>query len=139
MGRLEDRMIRAEAAAAVAEAVAIVSGRLLVDRWSDRPELGWMALNTLAHGDRALLRQIADGPALERGQTWDGAVRYLAGAVIAAAGSGERGLVALQRATLVPLELRVLGGAAKAPATAAELVRVVVHELDPTRGHPSWQ
>jgi hypothetical protein len=39
----------------------------------------------------------------------------------------------------VPLELRVLGGAAKAPATAAELVRVVVHELDPTRGHPSWQ
>ena len=80
MGRHEDRMIRAEAAANVAEAVAIVSGRLLVDRWGDRPELGWMALNTLAHGDRALLRQIADGPALERGQTWDGAVRYLAGA-----------------------------------------------------------
>ena len=98
-----------------------------------------MALNTLAHGDRALLRQIADGPALERGQTWDGAVRYLAGAVLAVAAPGERGVSSLQRVALLPLELRVLGGATRAPATAAELVRVVLHELDPTRDHPSWQ
>jgi hypothetical protein len=139
MRRHEERMIRAEAAAAVAEAVAMVQGRLLVDGWGDRPNIGWTALNTLAHGDRALLRQIADGPALERGQTWDGALRYLAGAVIAVAGPGECGLMALQRAVLVPLELRVLGGATKPPVSAAELVRVVLHELDPTRDHPSWQ
>ena len=66
-------------------------------------------------------------------------VRYLAGAVLAVAAPGERGVSSLQRVALLPLELRVLGGATRAPATAAELVRVVLHELDPTRDHPSWQ
>jgi hypothetical protein len=132
MRRHEERAIRAEAAELVCEAEAIVQGRLLVDRWSVQPGLYWMALNTLAHAEWHFLTQIADGEPINGGTIWDGALRLLASEVLAAAGSSER-LIGVQRAILVPLELRVLG-ASTTPTGAAELVRVVLAELAQTHG-----
>jgi hypothetical protein len=132
MHRREERAIRDDAKDLIAEAEAIVTGRLVERHWWDDKEQGWMWLNCLAHADWSTLSEMADGARTGRGSLWDAAAMFLAGELLATAGSAE-GLVALQRAWLVPLEAELLALSSGTPSTPGNLVSVVRAELDRAR------
>jgi len=63
----------------------------------------WAWLNRLAHGFAAEVRALAaEGASLD--DHWDGAIRFLAGELVARA-PDDRSMATLQRDALVPLEL----------------------------------
>ncbi len=137
MSRREERAIREEAEQLAAEAEAMLSGRL-AERSGNERAPGWVWLNTLAHSDWNDLADVVDARRAQR-TAWDGAVMFLAGEILSAAGSPD-GLLELQRNQLVPLELELLSGAMTPPSTPAGLVSIVRSELARVRSrhaHPS--
>ncbi len=137
MSRREERAIRDEAEELAAETEAMLSGRL-ADRWSGDRAPGWVWLNTLAHADWAGLTDIADGSLRGQRSAWDGALMFLAGELLASAGS-PGALRDLQRTELVPLELELLAGATPPPATPGGLVSLVRDQLARARSHRSHE
>ncbi len=117
------RVFQAEAAEIVAEAEATEAGRLL--EWHGwRDDLpGWMVVNALAHGDWDRLAALAEGGA-DPNPARGAVVAFLASETLATAGS-PAGLDVLQRAYLVPLELRLLDAAASAALPPAAVVTAV--------------
>lgn len=121
--RREERIVRAQAQELVLEAEDLLTGRF-PDRFSVAREVpSWVRLNRLAHGDFSAVSDLAEGVGCDPRSTWDAAMTYLAGEVLAAAPSGAE-LVALQRTRLIPLELDLIV-APEAARTPAELIRLV--------------
>lgn len=135
MSDRSDRVIRDEGRYLVAQAEAMLDG-CLIDRYRRQNTVpAWLWLNALAHSRWSRLADIAAGNRRNPRPGWDGALSFLASEVLIAAGSSE-GLEALQRARLVPLELRLLG-AARAPEAPAELVHLVRREIGRDRRRPA--
>ena len=112
----------------VAAAEATLTGRL-VDRYDyGQGAPGWVWLNTLAHADWATLAALGDGARCGRPSAWDGRCMFLAGELVSTAGPAD-GLVALQCAQLVPLELHLLAVSSPTPSTPGELVSLVRPQL----------
>jgi hypothetical protein len=132
MHRREERAIRDEAKAFVAEAEATLTGRLVDWCWFDDNVPGWVWLNTLAHADWAALGDLADGGPPGRHSIWNRAVMFLAGELLSTAGSAD-GLIELQRACLIPLESDLLAAPSWTLSSPAELVSLVRSELRRSR------
>jgi hypothetical protein len=138
MTRREERAIRSEVRDLVAEAEAMLAGRLLErPGWNDT-ELGWVCLSTLAHCEFARLTELAAGVVRCRQQDWDAALRFLASDLLALAGT-RAALAAVQRAHLVPLELDLMTGASllSSPIGLVDLVRPELAKAASRRRHPS--
>ena len=140
---MTDRVIRDEVRHLVASAEAMLEGRL-IDRYRRQETLpAWVWLNALAHSRWSRLVDIAAANRRNPRPGWDSALGFLASELLIAADSSD-GLEALQRARLVPLELRLFG-AAPGPETPSELVHLVRREIGrdrrpprrPSSDHPS--
>jgi hypothetical protein len=129
MSRREERAIRCEAEDLVADAEAMLHGRVMNRPCWDHRLLGWVSVNTLAHGDWPSLSQLADGKLASRNPAWDASLAFLAAELLAGAETPE-GLVVTQRAQLIPLELNMLAGGLAVPWTASDLVKLVLPHID---------
>src|SRR5579871_708963 len=90
--------------AVVAEAQATVTGHLL-ERHAESQDLPpWVLVNTLAHGDWQSLSRLAEGAVPGHDRLRAATVTFLAAETLNA-GATPAGLVDVQRAYLVPLEL----------------------------------
>lgn len=138
MNRRDERAIRNEADDLTAELEATLDGRLIERRRGvgDVPEWEWV--NVLAHSGWDRLLTLAAGGGSSSRSVWDGAIMFLAGEMLTTAGS-RAGLLRLQRARLIPLELEMLSGLHPSPTPVA-LVGLVCRELNRERArtaHPS--
>jgi hypothetical protein len=134
-----ERALRAEAEQVVAEAEAMIGGRMLDRHPREDSPPAWVLLDTLAHGEWRYLTNLSKALAKRRGHVWDSALLFLAGEVLATAGS-PAGLRDLQRTHLVPLELHMLAGGCPVLTTPSGLVDAVSTELARARSrrrHPS--
>ena len=120
----EERAIRCQAAALVAEAEAMVAGRLIDLPWAAERTFGQVVVNALAHADWVQLEGYSSGTHRSGSLAWDGALIFLADELRGAVGSPEE-LVAAQRAQLIPIELDILEGTVHEPATPAGLVSLL--------------
>ena len=111
--------------AVLAEAEALLTGRLAAtDAADDRATSSWAWVNCLAHASVDDLVGLAEPRRPAHPAGWAGAVSYLAHEVLTAGRTAE-GVVAIQRAALVPLELDLLAGVTPTPATPGQLVTMV--------------
>lgn len=93
-----------------------------------RPTPPWAWLNELAHGSLDQLRVLAAEAGPRRAPEWQGVVAFMASEILACAEGDEDGLLAVQDAILVPLELR-LAARWFAPCNPAQLLGQVMPEL----------
>lgn len=96
----------------------------------------WAWINPLAHGTDQGLAELAAQPlpapmGIQPPGSWNDAVSYLAGVVLAAVQARDRALTQLQRSTLVPLELALAHSPDSNPPTPAQLVTTVIDALYP--------
>lgn len=111
----------------VAGAAAVIGGRI-VDARPVPPKDPWCWVNTLSHGSCPALQELAARRVNAPANGWEAAAVFLASELGAACGS-PGGLLDLQRAVLIPLELDLLDGRTTAPQTPGELVSIVRREL----------
>jgi hypothetical protein len=116
---------------AVVEATAILEGTAANLSWAAGQSRAWVWLNALAHRSWYQINQLAELPVLTSG-SWQGAASFLASELRACAANGD-GLVEVQRAGLIPLELDVLAGRRPAPDSPVELIATVQAEIDRVR------
>ncbi len=117
-----------EADALLGEAQALLEGRIAARHTADHdPVSGWAWVNCLAN---ASLNDLAELASRRLGPSgWGGAVSFLAHELLAA-GRTPEGIVAVQRAVLVPLELGLLAADDSAPTSPGQLVRLIQTALD---------
>jgi len=119
----------------VAECEAVLAGSYaeqLRRRHCPTPPWAWM--NVLAHGALEDLRRVSAGVgAGGRAEQWMAARAYLAGEVLGLVDQGVCTLDELQRDVLIPLELRLVGGALATQPVPGETVSAVLTELDARR------
>ena len=99
--------------------------------------LHWAWINALAHRTNEQIAQLASQPLTARTSvqppgTWNDAIAYLAGVILAAAQTRDQTLAQLQKTTLVPLELKLAQSSQANPRTPDELVATVVAALYPS-------
>jgi hypothetical protein len=114
----------------VREAERMLEGRTLETYIARRKRVpAWSLVALLGHGTRRDLLRLASPLAAPDPSGWSGAVAHLARELLAMTGD-EPGLLRLQRRALIPLELLLLGGRVSAPATPADLLRMVSGSLE---------
>lgn len=109
----------------VAEAERLLSGTTILGyvRAIGRAP-AWTLVSILGHCTRGELHRIASPAASPDPHGWSGAVAYLAEKILSQS-YDDAELVRLQRSTLIPLELDLLGGKLRAPRTPADLYGLV--------------
>ena len=114
----------------VREAERLLAGRTLEGYISRRERVpAWSLVALLGHGTRVdLIRLASPVPAPEPGG-WSDTVARLAGDLIGLT-RDEPSLRFLQRRSLVPLELCMLGGTIRPPSSPGELYDMVTGSLD---------
>ncbi|HLI52770.1 MAG TPA: hypothetical protein VKU88_00445 [Acidimicrobiales bacterium] len=124
------RRERAHARAVVSEAERVLSGRTLEGFVARRQRVpAWSLISLLGHASLAdLVRLGAPGTGADP-FGWSGTVARLARDLLRMAGD-EATLLRLQRRSLIPLELRLLGGELSPPASPADLFNLVNGYLD---------
>ena len=124
---------RRETAAArdvIREAERLLEGRTLESFISRRERVpAWSLIALLGHGSRIDLMRLASPAASPDPAGWSGTVARLAADLLGLSWD-EASLVRLQRRSLVPLELSMLGGMVPPPCTPAELYEMVTGSLD---------
>jgi hypothetical protein len=119
------------------EVEAFLAGRL-VDHMivARQPVPAWAVLNRLAHADRSDLVRFVEGANVDwvvhpssRQPYWVASERFVAGHLLALAGTPDD-LGRLQRATLVPLELRLVERTKVDQLTADEVLELGADAVD---------
>jgi hypothetical protein len=128
--------MQAEASGPIADAIAILAGRVFDGCPAGRTVPAWVRVNQLAHASWTDLASLAESLPPWSSSAWDGAIMFLAGELRINAGSPE-GLRGLQRDGLIPLELDLLDGRPQAPTTPTELVTMIQAEIGRVRRHRS--
>lgn len=122
------------------EAEAVVRGTYAQHLESlGRTVPSWAWINALAHGSEGELSALAGAGDLSGrrgsgGAEWGGAVSFLAADLSTLASLGNRGVTALQREVLVPLELDLARDVRRRRLGPADVVSVALAAL---HGHPS--
>lgn len=114
----------------VAEAERLLAGKSVQDyvqRAGRAP--AWTLVAVLGHCSRSELERIAAPSTSPDPGGWSGAVAYLAEQMLSRS-ADERDLLILQRRSLIPLELDLLGGRLRAPRTPAELYVLISGALE---------
>jgi hypothetical protein len=113
----------------IAEAERLLAGRTVQSyvRGAGRAP-AWTLVGVLGHCSRGELERVAAPSALPDPGGWSGAVAYLAEQMLAQT-TGEADLVRLQRRSLVPLELDLLGGKLRPPRTPTDLYALIIGAL----------
>jgi hypothetical protein len=120
-----------------AEIEAFLTGRM-VDHLAAQqlPVPAWAVINRLAHATRAELVQLVEGTGRDGdlGRTivqpqWEASERFVAGHLLATTGSADD-LWRVQRATLVPLELRLITHTKLGRLTAEQVLDAGVEALE---------
>ena len=114
----------------VQEAERLLGGRTL-ERYIARRERvpAWSLIALLGHATRFDLMRLGSPAAGPDPAGWSGTVARLARELVAAT-ADDPALVRLQRRSLVPLELNLLGGLIAPPSTPAELYEMVTGSFD---------
>ena len=136
VGRRVPRVGTTEWGGVVAEATALLEGRLADSTVAGWPRPSWVWVNRLAHGSWDELCDLSQ-KRHRWVRIWEGATTVLAAEMISYAGTPD-GLLALQRGALIPLELDILAGRVDPPVAPLHLVAMVRAEIDRFRfdGHP---
>ncbi len=114
----------------VREAERLLQGRTLESFISRRERVpAWSLVALLGHGSRSDLTRLASPTANPDPFGWSGTVARLAADLLGMTWD-EPSLVRLQRRSLVPLELNMLGGMLSPPCTPGELYEMVQGSLD---------
>ena len=114
----------------VREAERMLAGRTLETFIARRERVpAWSLVALLGHGSRRDLLRLASPLASPDPAGWSGTVARLARDLLAMT-EDEGGLLRLQRRSLIPLELRLLGGMVSPPATPTELFLMVNGSLE---------
>lgn len=109
----------------IREAERVLDGRTLETYISRRERVpAWSLIALLAHASRTELMRLATPAATPDPAAWSGTVARLAADLIAMTWD-ESSLIRLQRRSLVPLELDMLGGDAGPPCSPVELYDIV--------------
>lgn len=120
-----------------AEVEAFLAGRFVDYLVSRRqPVPAWAVINRLAHADRTELLHLVAGmgpdgipvPAAAQPQ-WEASERFVAGHLLATTGSSDD-LRRIQRATLIPLELRLIERTKVERVTAEKVLEAGIEALD---------
>jgi hypothetical protein len=114
----------------VREAERLLEGRTLESFISRRERVpAWSLVGLLAHGSRLDLMRLASPAASPDPAGWSGTVARLASDLLDRAWD-ELSLTTLQRRSLLPLELGLLGGQLSPPCTPSELYQMVTGSLE---------
>lgn len=114
----------------VREAERLLEGRTLEGFISRRDRVpAWSLIGLLGHGSRIDLMRLAAPAASPDPAGWSGTVARLASDLLVMTWD-DPSLVRLQRRSLVPLELSMLGGMVAPPCTPAELYEMVTGSLE---------
>lgn len=114
----------------VREAERLLEGRTLESFIARRERVpAWSLIALLGHGSRVDLMRLASPAANPDPAGWSGTVARLAADLLGLTWD-DSSLVRLQRRSLVPLELNMLGGLVPPPCTPAELYEMVTGSLD---------
>lgn len=116
--------------AVVREAERMLEGRTLEGFIARRERVpAWSLIALLGHATRRDLLRLASPVATPDASGWSGTVARLARDLLAMT-DDEHSLLRLQRRSLIPLELRLLGGHASPPASPADLFLLVNSSLE---------
>jgi hypothetical protein len=127
-GKRRSEAVRARAV--VAEAERMLKGRTLETFISRRQRVpAWSLVSLLGHASLSDLARLGSPGYGSDPLGWSGTVARLARELHMMAGD-EVGLLRLQRWSLIPLELRLLGGEISPPTTPADLFSMVNGQLD---------
>ena len=114
----------------VREAERLLEGRTLESFIARRERVpAWSLIALLGHGSRVDLMRLACPAASPDPVGWSGTVARLAADLLARTWD-DPSLVRLQRRSLVPLELHMLGGLMAPPSTPGELYQMVTGSLE---------
>ncbi len=114
----------------VREAERMLEGRTLESFIARRERVpAWSLIALLGHGSRRDLLRLASPLASPDPSGWSGTVARLARDLLAMT-EDEASLLRLQRRSLIPLELRLLGGLTNPPATPTDLFLLVNSSLE---------
>ncbi len=114
----------------VREAERLLEGRTLESYIARRERVpAWSLVGLLGHGSRLDLMRLAAPSANPDPRGWSGTVARLAADLLGLSWD-EPSLLRLQRRSLVPLELSMLGGQVAPPCTPGELYERVTGSLD---------
>lgn len=114
----------------VREAERLLGGRTLESFIARRERVpAWSLIGLLGHGTRVDLMRLASPAASPDPAGWSGTVARLASDLLAMTWDGAS-LVRVQRRSLVPLELSMLGGMVPPPCTPSELYEMVTGSLE---------
>lgn len=114
----------------VREAERLLDGRTLESFIARRERVpAWSLIALLGHGSRIDLVRLSAPGASPDPAGWSGTVAHLARDLLDRSWD-EGSLVRVQRRSLVPLELNMLGGLVTPPTTPAELYELVIGSLD---------
>lgn len=109
----------------VREAERVLEGRTIEAFIARRERVpAWSLISLLGHADRLELRKLASPAARPDPAGWSGTMARLARDLLELTWDDES-LLRLQRQSLVPLELGLLGGTALPPTTPDELYQMV--------------
>jgi hypothetical protein len=130
MGWGKSRRETAAAREVVREAQRLLGGRTLESFIARRERVpAWSLIGLLGHGSRMDLVRLSAPAAAPDPAGWSGTVARLAGDLLDRSWD-EGSLVRVQRRSLVPLELSMLGGLVSPPATPADLYELVIGSLE---------
>ena len=114
----------------IKEAERLLEGRTLEGYIARRERVpAWSLIGLLGHGSRLDLMRLASPAAHPDPVGWSGTVARLAADLLGMTWD-ESSLVRLQRRSLVPLELDMLGGLMSPPCTPGELYEMVAVSLE---------
>jgi hypothetical protein len=114
----------------VREAERILDGRTLESYIARRERVpAWSLIALLGHASRLDLMRLASPASAPDPHGWSGTVARLASDLLVLTWD-EPSLVSLQRSSLIPLELNLLGGAVPPPCTPAELHEMVTGAVE---------
>lgn len=130
MGWSRTRKDAANARGVVREAERLLEGRTLEGYISRRERVpAWSLIGLLGHGSRADLMRLSSPTPGSDETSWSGTVARLASDLLDRSWD-DRSLIRLQRRSLVPLELNMLGGYVVPPGTPTELYEMVSGTLE---------
>jgi len=107
------------------EARRLLSGGSLAAYRRQRGAPPWVALNVVAHADLAVLKELIANRSGRHPASWEAAAAYLASETMSVA-TTEHALRDVQCDVLIPLELELLSGSRRSPATPLELTTLVM-------------
>ncbi len=114
----------------VREAERILEGRTLESYIARRERVpAWSLIALLGHANRLDLLRLSSPTAAPDPNGWSGTVARLAADLLVLTWD-DASLVRLQRRSLVPLELNMLGGMVSPPCTPGELYEMVTGAVD---------